>query len=355
LALLLLFVGFALGVSFLCSLLEATLLSAPLATLIEQQAAGNRGAGLLLDLKRHRVDEAISAILILNTVSNTLGATLAGARAAELWGSAWIGFFSGVMTLLILIISEIIPKTLGVVYSRSASGFVGRVLHFLTRAMAPALVVSRALTRWLARGRPSAISRAELAAVIEAAASEGALNSVESTVLDNLLRIDEVKVEDVMTPRTVIFTMPVEGSVQDLLSQPEAKSYSRIPLYRDDPDNVVGYVLQLDVMRAAAAGCDKMRRLESFRREIWFVPEVVGVGRALRQFLERRETLAIVTDEHGGLAGLVTLEDLTETLLGTEIVDESDRTVDLRQTAAELRDQRLERLRHKREDASRKP
>jgi CBS domain containing-hemolysin-like protein len=352
LALLLLFVGFALGVSFLCSLLEATLLSAPLAMLIEQQSAGNRGAGLLLDLKRHRVDEAISAILILNTVSNTLGATLAGARAADLWGSASIGIFAGVMTLLILIISEIIPKTLGVVYSRSATWFVGRVLHFLTRAMAPALVVSRALTHWLTRDRASAISREELTALIEAAASEGALSPVESTVLDNLMRIDEVKVEDVMTPRTVTFTMPVEASVADLLSKQEAKSYSRIPLYRDDPDNVVGYVLQLDVMRAAAADCDRMRRLESFRREISYVPEMIGVGQALRQFLERRETLAVVTDEHGGLAGLVTLEDLTETLLGTEIVDESDRTVDLRQTAAELRNQRLERLRHKREKTS---
>ena len=188
--------------------------------------------------------------------------------------------------------------------------------------------------------------------MIEAAASEGALSPVESSVLDNLMRIDEVKVEDVMTPRTVTFTMPAEASVADLLSTQEAKSYSRIPLYRDDPDNVVGYVLQLDVMRAAAADCDRMRRLESFRREISYVPEMIGVGQALRQFLERRETLAVVTDEHGGLAGLVTLEDLTETLLGTEIVDESDRTVDLRQTAAELRDQRLERLRHKRETAS---
>ena len=149
-----------------------------------------------------------------------------------------------------------------------------------------------------------------------------------------------------MTPRTVMFMMPDRATVADLLAEPEAEAFSRIPLYRGDPDNVVGYLLQRDVMKAAATGCDQSRRLDAFLREIWFVPELISVGHALQQFLQRREPIAMVTDEHGGVAGLVTLEDLTETMLGTEIVD--DRTVDLRQKALELRDRRLERLRQKR-------
>ena len=355
LALLVLFVVFALGVSFLCSLLEATLLSAGMASLSEQRAAGNRGAGWLLDLKRTRIDDAISAILILNTLANTLGATMAGAQAARVFGSAWIGLFSGVLTLLILVISEIIPKTLGAVYARSLSGIVGWALLFLTRLMTPALVLSRVLTRLLTRGKKTGFSRGELAAVIDTAAKEGALTRDESSLLSNLLRSREIQIEDVMTPRTVTFMMPVDKTVEDLLSEPEAEAFSRIPLYRDDPDNVVGYVLQRDVMKAVVTGCERSRRLDAFMREIWFIPEVISVGQALQQFLKRREPLAMATDEHGAIAGLVTLEDLTETLLGTEIVDELDRIVDLRQEAMELRDRRLERLRQKRELVSGTP
>ena len=347
-ALLVLFVSFALGVSFLCSLLEATLLSVGMATLSEQAAGGNFGASLLLDLKRRRIGDAISAILILNTLSNTLGATMAGAQASRVFGSAWIGVFSGVLTLLILVVSEIVPKTLGAVYARSLSGFVGRTLLFLTRAMTPALVLSRALTRLLTRGKKGGFSRGELAAVIDTAASEGALSREESKLLTNLLHAREVQVQDVMTPRTVTFMMSVDRTVEDLLKDPEAEAFSRVPLYRGDPDNVVGYVLQQDVLRSVAGGGEKRSRLEAFLRNIRFVPEIVNVGQALQQFLEQREPIAMVTDEHGGLAGLVTLEDLTETLLGTEIVDELDRTVDLRKKALEQRDKRLERLRQKR-------
>ncbi len=221
--------------------------------------------------------------------------------------------------------------------------------------MTPALVLSRVLTRVLTRGKKTGFSRGELAAVIDTAAKEGALSKDESTLLANLLHAREVQVEDVMTPRTVSFMMPVDGTVEDLLAEPDAEAFSRIPLYRDDPDNVVGYVLQRDVMKAVATGCETSRRLDGFMREIWFIPEVINVGQALQQFLERREPLAMATDEHGALAGLVTLEDLTETLLGTEIVDELDRTVDLRQKALELRDRRLERRRQKRELASGTP
>jgi CBS domain containing-hemolysin-like protein len=264
------------------------------------------------------------------------------------FGSAWVGLFSGVLTFLILVVSEIIPKTLGASYARGLSGFVGHTLVFLTRVMGPALLLSRTLTRMLTRGKRAPFSRGELEAILDRASRDGALSIDESAMFANLLHFNEVQVEDVMTPRTVTFLLPAEATVDDLLASEEAGSFSRIPLYRTDRDDVVGYILQRDALKEAAQGCDRSRTLESFMRPVWFVPEMISVGAALRQFLDRRETLAMVTDEHGGVAGLVTLEDLTETILGAEIVDEMDRIVDLRQAAADKRDRRLQRLREDR-------
>jgi Mg2+/Co2+ transporter CorB len=264
------------------------MLSSRMTTLSELRAEGNRGAALLLHIKSTRVGDAISAILILNTVANTLGATLAGARAAVVFGSASVGIFSGVMTLLVMVCSEIIPKTLGAVYTRSLSSFAGWALAFLTKAMAPALVLSRGLTRLLVRGQRSRFSRGELAAVIATASREGALSADEVAVIGNLLRIEEVKVEDVMTPRTVVFMLPADATAGQLLDDPEAETFSRIPLHRGERDNVVGYVLHREVAKAVASGGERERPLHRFMREVWFIPELTTVGSALRQFLERR-------------------------------------------------------------------
>lgn len=342
---LVLWVCLALGVSFLCSLLEATLLASRQATLVELKRSGSRGAGLLLALKRKRVDDAISAILILNTGANTLGATLAGAEAARLFGSRWIGLFSGVLTFLILVFSEIIPKTLGATYAARLSGFVGWTLEFMTRGLAPVLRVSRSLTRLLTRGGRTTISRGELTAMVDSAANDGTISDADSRILTNLLQVNDVQVEDVMTPRTVAFMLEAATDVASLLASREARGFSRIPLFRDAPDEIVGYVLVRDVLLAVAQGCDRSLPLETFVREVTFIPELARVGTALKQLLKRREAIAIATDEHGGLAGLVTREDLTETLLGVEIMDESDRVPDLREAAARLRQQRMERLR----------
>lgn len=303
---------------------------------------------MLLNLKQTHVDDAISAILTLNTVANTLGATLAGAQAAKVFGSAWVGVFSGALTFLILVVSEIIPKTLGAVYSRHLSGFVGWSLHILTKAMTPVLVVSRLLTRLLTRGHAPTLSRGELASAIATAAEHGAISPGESRIFENLLRFEEVRVEDVMTPRTVAVMLAAEATIADLLADRQAEAFSRIPLYRDSHDNVVGYVLQREILKRVADGCNQDISLERLMRPIPFIPEVATVAAAMRQILERREPIAMAIDEHGGISGLVTLEDLTETVLGVEIVDESDRIVDQRQAAAALRDQRLERLRQRR-------
>jgi CBS domain containing-hemolysin-like protein len=352
LTLLVIYVGMALSISFLCSLLEAALLSSRVVWLSEKSAAGNRGAGKLLALKQTRIDDAISAILILNTVSNTLGATLAGAQAARVFGSAWVGVFSGIFTFLVLILSEIIPKTLGAVYARPLSSVVGWTLSGLVALMSPALILSGAITRMLTRGGRAGLSRSELEATISIATHEGVLTADESRMFANLLRANSIQVEDVMTPRTVTFMLPAAAAIRDLLGERESRFFSRIPLYQPDRDNVVGYVLQRDVLKAVADGCDRSLPLERFMRPISHIPELATIGSALRQILTRREPIAVVTDEHGGVAGIVTLEDLTETILGTEIVDESDQVADLRKSAIRLRDRRLERIRRMREPAS---
>jgi CBS domain containing-hemolysin-like protein len=343
--LLLVYVAFALGVSFICSTLEASLLASRNANLAEQQARGSKGAGLLLELKRHRIDDAISAILVVNTIANTLGATMAGSQAGRVFADIWIGVFSGVLTFLILIVSEIIPKTLGTVYARQLSPIVGWTIHLMTFLMKPVLVVTGALTRMLTRGRTSGFSRAELTAIVSAARREGALSADEAEMFGNLLRFDSVTVGNVMTPRTVMFMMPESATVETLLATRRGRPFSRIPLFRANEDDVVGYVMLDDVLRFAAERGDPQRPLGQFVREIAFVPELATIGNTLRQFLRNHEHIAMVTDEHGSISGLVTMEDLTETMLGVEIIDESDRVVDLREAAARLRERRLERLR----------
>jgi CBS domain containing-hemolysin-like protein len=205
------------------------------------------------------------------------------------------------------------------------------------------------LTRLLTHKAPPAFSRGELAAVIETAGREGALTREEHDLVVNLLRLREVQVEDVMTPRTVVAMLPADDTAETLLERPDAETFSRIPLWEGSTDNVVGYVLVRDVLARIARGVPRDRPLRDFLRPVAFVPELITVDRALRQMIERREPVAMVADEHGGIAGLVTLEDLTETLLGVEIVDESDRDVDMREVALELRDRRLARMRRKRE------
>jgi len=339
-----LYTSLAVGVSFVCSLLEATLLASRNVSLATLKDQGHRGAGLLLEIKQERVDDAISAILTLNTVANTLGATLAGAQAAKVFGSYWVGAFSAALAFVILVVSEIIPKTVGAVYARNLSGFAGWSLRILTWLMNPALILSRMLTRLLTRGRRTGFSRGELSATIAAAARGGVISPAALTMFENLLQFDEIRVQDVMTPRTVTFMLPAEATLEDLLSNPEAESFSRIPLYRDSQDNVVGYVLQREALKARAGGADASLGLERMMRPIPFIPEVATVASAMRQILERREPIAMAIDEHGGVSGLITLEDLTETVLGVEIVDESDRIVDQRQAASILRDRRMERM-----------
>ncbi len=339
--LLLLYVGAALGISFLCSVLEATLLSSREAELSSRAASGNRGAKILLELKQNRVEDAISAILTLNTIAHTIGAALAGAQAAVVFGDAWVGAFSGVLTLLVLVFTEIIPKTLGTVHAARLSGFVGRTITVLTTVLAPILFLTRALTRLFESGHEQVMSRGELAAVVAMATRQGTLKAQESQMLDNVLSLQSITVSDVMTPRPVVQMMPATATIAELAASDHARQFSRIPLYGANRDDIVGYLLQREVFGALATGRDKSTPLSDFKREAWYLPASTSLPNALEQFLERREHLALIADEFGAVRGLTTLEDVLETVLGAEILDESDRVADMRQLALRLRDERM--------------
>ncbi len=341
--LLVLYVGAALSISFLASLLEATLLSVRISELEPRAKAGNRGAALLLDLKQHRVDDAISAILTMNTIAQTLGAALAGAQAARVFGSARVGIFSGALTLLVLVCTEIIPKTLGTVYAPQLVGIVGRIIQALTWILAPILYGTRFITRLIAPGGTPPISRGELSVLVGMAAREGAIRLQESQVFENVLELEKIKVEDVMTPRTVVIMLPATSTLGELVDDTETSSVSRIPIFSEHRDRVIGYCVQREALLAAARGSNPATPLSEFKRDVTFIPESATLARALRHFLEQGEHLAMAVDEFGGVSGLVTLEDLVETILGVEIVDESDRVADLRHLATELRDRRLAR------------
>ncbi len=342
-SLLVLYVSATLGISFLCSLLEATLLSVSLASLSERKESG-RGVRWLYELKSSRIDDAISAILTLNTISNTLGATLAGAQAHKITDDFWVGVFSGVLTFLILTLSEIIPKTLGATYARSLAGFVGYSLKTMTVTMAPVLFFTRALTGLLTRGEASGISRGELEAIIDMAATTGELRRHEKALYLNILRLDEIQLGDVMTPRTVTYMLPAETTIEEFLSDPQGKSHTRIPLYEDNRDNVIGYIFQRDVLRAVTEGCTRNAPLSEYSREVKYLPEIGSLRKALNELVNGKDSLVMVADEHGGTCGLVTVEDIFETILGIEIVDEVDQVADLRDRAKWVRDRRLARI-----------
>ncbi len=343
--LLILIVGSALAISFFCSILEATLLSSRVVQLSQRKEQGDKGAALLLQLKETQLEDAIGAILTYNTIAHTVGAALSGAQAAVVFGSNWLGLFSGVLTLLILIFTEIIPKTLGTVYSEKLAGVVGLTLFIMIKPpMKWILFFTRALTRLVAPSKPQTTTRGDVQAMVKLAARDGAIASDESKVLSNLLNFEEIPVSDVMTPRTVVTMFDESQSLSEVVAIQASRAYSRIPLYRETRDDVRGYVLMRELLRALNEGKERDALVSTFARPLMIIPETLSVGNALKQFTQQKIHMALAADELGVISGLVTMEDLIETALGVEIVDELDQATDLRKVAIELRDKRLSQM-----------
>jgi len=330
--LLILYIVLAIGVSFLCSVLEAVLLSLTPAHLATMKARGDRSAPILERWKAN-IDEPLAAILTLNTIAHTVGAAGAGAQAAHVFGDEWLGVFSGVLTLLILVASEIIPKTIGAVFWKQLVTPTVSVLRVIIWPMKPFVVFSSWMRKRIAGDHDGAqVSRAELRALATLGAEQGVIDEDESRILRSLLRFRSLKASDVMTPRTVMFSIPVDMTAGDALEAAGPVKFSRIPVYAETVDDLGGYVLRHDLLEHTARDADATP-LSELVRSVLHVPESKPLSELLEGFLAAREHIAIVVDEYGGTAGLVTLEDVVETLLDTEILDESDTTADLQEAA----------------------
>ena len=344
---LLVVIALTLSISFLCSLLEAVLLSVSLPSL-EERRESSRGVSLLYILKKERLEDALGAILILNTISHTAGASYAGYLVGQSY-PAWVGFFSAVLTFLILTTSEIIPKTLGAIHSRKLSSSVGYILQLMTFLLKPILAFTGKMTRFFGGSGGEIVSRGEVEAMIDMAGNEGTLASHEKALYRNILRLDEIRVGDVMTPRTVMVDLWENSTMQDLIAENKrGKLPSRIPIYGSTRDGITGYILLREVLTAALDKTQHKIPLTEFRREVRFVPEVATLRQALHDLTSGKDPIAMVADEHGGTCGLISTEDLFETILGIEVVDELDQVTDLRDFAKTLREKRIDRLKGER-------
>ena len=327
------YVLLALVFSFLCSVAEAVLLSITPSYIAGLRDMKPKLASLLKRLKQDNVDQSLAAILTLNTIAHTVGAIGSGSKATVVFGSAWFGLFSAVMTLMILFLSEIIPKTIGAVYWRNLAGLTAQFVRGLIWSLYPLIWVSEALTRLIARRKSAHVfSREEFIAMAGIGERAGKIDQHESRIIQNLFRFDSLTAGDIMTPRTVISGFPQGMSVTEALDAKPSVSFSRLPLYEVDLDHITGFILKDDLLISKAQGCGDVK-LETLKREIKTVLGNMSLSNLLEFLLEERQQIALVIDEYGGTRGLVTTEDVVETLLGMEIVDEMDRVEDMQTLA----------------------
>jgi CBS domain containing-hemolysin-like protein len=314
--------------------MEAVLLSTPQSFLIVKQESGNRWATAFIDLKND-IDKPLSAILSLNTVAHTVGAAGVGAQAVKVYGEASFGIASAIMTILILVLTEIIPKTIGAKYWRNLTMITTYTIKGMIIITYPLVVVSALITKMISRNRQEqTTSREEIAALTNIGAGEGIFSEKENRIIQNLLKLKNVGVREIMTPRVVVALADENLSLDDFLKNKDYLKYSRIPVYSENEDNVTGYVFRQVVLEKLAENQHNLK-LKDIKREIVIVPSAIILFALWEKLLERKEHIALIMDEYGGLDGIVTMEDIIETLLGLEIVDEKDTIPDMQAYARE--------------------
>lgn len=337
-------VGLVVGISAVCSLTEAVLYSVSW-TNIEQLKKSGRSSGELLEKLRQNVDQPITAILTLNTVANTAGAAIAGAAAVKVFGEGSLLWFSALLTGLILIFSEILPKTVGVVFSRSLAPVLALPLTLLVRLFLPLIWILRLLVGFVGSKKEQLASEEDLLAYITLSRRTGAIDQAEALSMSNILSMDKKVVKDIMTPRTVIFSLPANITVSEARGE-GLWPHSRVPVYdAQNPEDIIGIVFRREMLEALAEDKDE-ETLGNLMRPVQFVLENLSLDRLLLRFLDVRTHLFVVLDEYGGLAGVVSLEDVLEEILGREIVDETDQVVDMREYARQQRRQLVEQEEH---------
>jgi len=341
---LIVFFTIAIVVSFACSLWESVLLSIT-PSYVTRATSEGRTTGRLLEEFKRDIDRPLAAILTLNTVAHTVGAIGVGAQASRLWGSGGFEVFglvidyeavvAAVTTLAILVLSELIPKTLGANNWERLAPFTARSLKVLILVLWPLVKMSQLITQYLKKDKSKSVfSRADFLAMTEMGRAEGKLDEREAAVIQNLLSLNRLRVYDVMTPRTVVLAADRTDTVAEFLAEHPDPQFSRIPVYEGTVDHATGVVFKDDLLAAMGTG-DSGCTIAEFEREALFVPASLSLAMVLPQLLEQRQQLAIVVDEYGVTAGVVTVEDLLETLLGLEIMDEKDSVADLQRLARE--------------------
>lgn len=330
--LLLLFLFVAMGVSFLCSVLEATLLSTPLSYATMREEEGYKPATRFIQYKQNS-SRPIAAILSLNTIANTIGAAGVGRQTTEVFGNEWFGLVSAITTVLLLVFSEIIPKTIGTNYWKSLMGFATRSIRVLIFIMYPLVILIEFLTKLITpKDKETSVSREEVSAMAKVAEETGELEQDESTLIQNVINMDEVTAGDIMTPRVVAAIASEKMTLKAFYKDKRFLHHSRIPVYLDDDEYITGYILRMEALQMMAE--DKYDvTLGDIRRDIATFSEDTPLDKIWDEMLGKDEQIAAVINEYGSFQGILTLEDVIETLLGSEIVDEQDTVRDMQQLA----------------------
>lgn len=345
--LLLVFLLSALAVSFLCSILEACLMSTPISYITMREEEGYKPATKFKEFKQNS-SRPIAAILSLNTIANTIGAAGVGAQATEVFGSQWFGLSSAVMTILVLIFAEIIPKTIGTNCWRSLMGFTTRVISILVIIMFPLVILAEKLTKLISpKDNEASVSREEVSAMANVAEEAGDLEEDENAIIQNVINMDELTVADVMTPRVVVAMAPEKMMVKNFYKDKRFFHHSRIPVYANDDEYITGYILRIEALQMMAEDKHDVT-LGELRRDIPSFQEDTTLDIVWDEMLGKDEQIAAVINEYGSFQGVVSLEDMIETLLGSEIVDEYDTVRDMQQFARE-RWERIQNARRKSE------
>lgn len=324
----------ALIVSSICSVLEATILSTPITFINTLEQQGAKGAARLKKLKTD-IDRPISAILIVNTIANTVGASLVGAEAAKLFQSTGVGVISGLFTFLILVFSEIIPKTIGSNYWRNLAVPASAVIQGMIYITYPIVWLVEKFTHLLTDDSAPSVSREEVVAMVSTGAEEGVLEKEENKMIQNLLKLDDVTAHEIMTPSSVVTMAESSQTIREFYNSDDFAKFSRIPLYEEENDDyITGYVLKQEILEKLAQ--DKFNiKLKDLARPILSFNEDESVSNIWEKLLEKKEHISVIIDEYGSMRGIVTMEDVIETMLGFEIVDEKDEVVDMQELAKE--------------------
>ena len=331
--------------SFMCSLLEATLLSSTSSYIesLDKKGYSPKTVDLAKDVKQN-IDKSISSILTLNTFANTMGAAGVGAQAAIIFGSNWQAVIAFILTLMVLFISEIFPKTVGAIYWRKFIVPAVYIISFMVKITYPFIFLATFITNALQKGRKNEanFSKDEIITIVNMSEKEGVLQAKESILIKNLFKLKNIKAKDIMTPRTVVFAFDSKTTLKEALLNDNLYVYSRIPVYNESIDDIAGVVFKQTILEKRVKK-KKKTLLKDIMVPVHKVPENISVSTLFDMFIRMKMHLFIVQDEYGQTSGVVTLEDALETLLGIEIVDEMDQVTDMQEFAKD-ENKRLQRL-----------